>query len=166
MSEWGVALIAAGSAVAGSIVTGWYTRSAGIRQAEAAKHAGDRQADALLHTVRATLDDQRLARMEDRRRQTYIAFLEVVDDLSRDSQSLELFRKMNDALVHVSIEGPQPVVAAALEYGRLAFTWDSDRNLLQPLVEARTTYIAAVRTALNLSDGTPIRLPFNPFIGG
>jgi hypothetical protein len=53
MGELGVALIAAGSAVAGSVVTGWFTRSAGQRQAAAAQHAGDRQADALLQTVRA-----------------------------------------------------------------------------------------------------------------
>ncbi|MGW6459925.1 hypothetical protein ACWF94_29025 [Streptomyces sp. NPDC055078] len=59
MSQWGIALIAAGSAVAGGAVTGWFTRSAGHRQAEAARHAGDRQADALLATVQATLDEQR-----------------------------------------------------------------------------------------------------------
>src|SRR5690349_15328312 len=143
MSEWGAALIAAGSAVAGSIVTGWYTRSAGFRQADAAKHAGDRQADALLSTVQATLDDQRLTRVADRRRQTYITFLEIADDLSRNTQDRELFRRMNIALVHVSIEGPQHVVAAALAYGRLTFTWDDDRAQLEAIAGARLEYINA-----------------------
>ncbi|MEQ6028250.1 hypothetical protein SOM70_37500 [Streptomyces salinarius] len=79
MSEWGIALIAAGSAVAGSIVTGWFTRSAGYRQAEAARHAGNRQADALITTVRATLDEQRTAREVSQRREVYIQFLQAAE---------------------------------------------------------------------------------------
>jgi hypothetical protein len=61
MNELWVALIAAGAAIAGGAVTGWFTRSAGVRQAEAARHAGDRQADALLHTVQETLEQQKRA---------------------------------------------------------------------------------------------------------
>ncbi|AEW95467.1 hypothetical protein SCATT_30960 [Streptantibioticus cattleyicolor NRRL 8057 = DSM 46488] len=70
MGEWGVALIAAGSALAGSLITGWFTGRAGSSQAAAARHAGDRQADALLDTVRATLGEQRTIRLLDLRRQT------------------------------------------------------------------------------------------------
>ncbi|WPB94399.1 hypothetical protein [Streptomyces malaysiensis] len=79
MSDWGIALIAAGSAIAGSVVTGWYTRSAGIRQAAAARHAGDRQADALLESVRMTLRAESGHREFALRRQTYAEFLEAAE---------------------------------------------------------------------------------------
>ncbi|MGW3913185.1 hypothetical protein ACWEBX_16960 [Streptomyces sp. NPDC005070] len=108
MSEWGVALIAAGSAVAGSIVTGWYTRSAGLRQAEAAKHAGERQADALLHTVQATLDEQRRARIDERRRQVYIEFLDVAESIERGNFSD--VSPIVRALAAISLEGPESVL--------------------------------------------------------
>ncbi|CAM5676025.1 hypothetical protein GCM10010390_91310 [Streptomyces mordarskii] len=79
MSDWSVALIAAGSAVAGSLVTGWFTRSAGYRQAEAARHAGNRQADAMIATVQATVDEQRSARLSGQRRQAYVQFLQAAE---------------------------------------------------------------------------------------
>lgn len=79
MSDWGIALIAAGSAIAGSVVTGWYARSAGIRQATAARHAGDRQADALLDSVRMTLRAESDHREFALRRQTYADFLGAAD---------------------------------------------------------------------------------------
>lgn len=68
MSEWGIALIAAGSAIAGSIVTGFFAWKAGHRQAAAAEATGQAQAAALISTVQATLDEQRRARAEERRR--------------------------------------------------------------------------------------------------
>ncbi|MFJ9963509.1 hypothetical protein [Streptomyces avermitilis] len=71
----GIALIAAGSAIAGSIVTGWYARGPGIRQAAAARHAGDRPADALLESVRMTLRAESDHRGFALRRQTYGEFL-------------------------------------------------------------------------------------------
>ncbi|MGI5406628.1 hypothetical protein ACQEV9_07510 [Streptomyces chartreusis] len=125
MSEWGIALIAAGSAVAGSIVTGWFTRSTGLRQAEAARHAGDRQADALLHTVQATLDEQRRSRVDERRRQTYIDFLDAAEGIawlsSNDAHELSPLLR---AIASVSLEGPEPVEEAA-------------RALLPPIQEIR-----------------------------
>ncbi|MFF9817832.1 hypothetical protein [Streptomyces sp. NPDC014006] len=47
MGELGIALTAAGSARAGSALTGWFTVLAGNRQAAAAKHAGDKQTAAV-----------------------------------------------------------------------------------------------------------------------
>jgi len=79
MSELATTLIAAGSATAGGIVTGWYTRSAGIRQAAAARHAGERQADALLASVRMTLQGEAAQRALALRRQVYADFLGAVE---------------------------------------------------------------------------------------
>lgn len=117
MSDWGIALIAAGSAVAGSIVTGWYTRNAGVKQAEATRHAGDRQADALNDTVRLTLREQASLRMLDARRQTYAQFLTVFETVVSAGRTgrgdpgdgADLQR----ALATVALEGPAEVEAAA-----------------------------------------------------
>ncbi|MFE6699219.1 hypothetical protein [Streptomyces sp. NPDC057718] len=117
MSDWGVALIAAGSAVAGSVVTGWYARSAGIRQADAARQAGDRQADALLESVRMTLSAESGHREYARRRQIYAEFLGAAE--SRILAERNGRGQANDddvlhrALSGVLLEGPPPVVAAA-----------------------------------------------------
>ncbi|WP_445279660.1 hypothetical protein [Streptomyces sp. DSM 118148] len=159
MSEWGVALIAAGSAVAGSIVTGWYTRSAGIRQAEAAKHAGDRQADALLHTVQATLDEQRRTRIDERRRHVYTEFLKVAEDIAwldaSDTQSLTALLR---ALSGVSLEGPLTVEGAAHQLAQsVKRLWDIRQDqagvVSEELVDLfsteRSRYMEAVRTVLN-----------------
>jgi uncharacterized protein (DUF2267 family) len=69
MSEWAVALIAAGAALAGSVVTGWYSRAAGIRQA-----------DAVLAAARATLAGEAALRARALRRQTYAEFLAAAGD--------------------------------------------------------------------------------------
>ncbi|MFF3947401.1 hypothetical protein ACFYYN_21580 [Streptomyces sp. NPDC001902] len=97
MSEWGIALIVAGSALAGSLITGWLTKNAGRRQAEAARHAGDRQADALLHTVQASLNEQRRARIEDQRRQAYTAFLKATEDVAREPHDPSSMRAFSEA---------------------------------------------------------------------
>jgi hypothetical protein len=117
MDAWGIALIAAGSALVGSWITGWFTRSAGSKQAEAARHAGDRQADALLDTVRRTLDQERVLRALDQRRQTYVGFLQA-------SEAVSLTRRtgrgqpddesaLHQACASVELEGPAEVERAA-----------------------------------------------------
>ncbi|MFD8613324.1 hypothetical protein [Streptomyces sp. NPDC059631] len=120
MGEWGIALIAAGSAIVGSVVTGWYSRSAGVRQAEAARHAGDRQAEALLESVRMTLrgaDGQRAVAL---RRQVYAEFLGAAEARLLTERSgrggggggdhdLSLQR----AYAGVVLEGPPEAAAAA-----------------------------------------------------
>ena len=83
MSEWGIALIAAGSAILGSAVTGYFAWKAGHRQAAAAEAAGQAQAAALISTVQATLDEQRRARAVEHRRQVYADMLTAVTDLQR-----------------------------------------------------------------------------------
>ncbi|MFP1629554.1 hypothetical protein ACLB9X_31315 [Streptomyces sp. 5K101] len=117
MSDWGIALIAAGSAVAGSVATGWFTRNAGHRQAAAAQHAGDRQADALIATAQATLEGQRAARTHDRRRQVYAQFIEVAQRIhdfgSRDREDLAALAR---AAINVELEGPEEVCKAAGVY--------------------------------------------------
>lgn len=79
MSEWGIALIAAGSAILGSITTGFFAWKAGHRQAAAAEAAGNAQANALISTVQATLDDQRLARQVSKRQQAFSDFFYAAD---------------------------------------------------------------------------------------
>ncbi|MFI1367780.1 hypothetical protein [Streptomyces griseochromogenes] len=151
MSEWGVALIAAGSAVAGSMVTGWFTRSAGVRQAEAAKHVGDRQADALIATVQATLDDQRNARVHDRRREAYARFVESAHrvELAGSREPVDL-TELGHAIVMVRLVGPEPVALAASSYfSHLTqmLAAQADRNQLARL---RERFHAAAADALAL----------------
>lgn len=117
MSELGITLIASGSAIAGGIVTGWYTRSAGIRQAAAARHAGDRQADALLASVRMTLQGDAAQRALALRRQVYAEFLGaaeariLAERSGRGQVDDEVL--LQRALGGVVLEGPPEVVAAA-----------------------------------------------------
>ena len=117
MSDWGIALIAAGSAIAGSVVTGWYARAAGIRQAAAARHAGDRQADALLESVRMTLHADSGHRAFAVRRQAYAEFLGAAEARilterngrgKADDEAL-----LQRALSGVLLEGPPDAAAAA-----------------------------------------------------
>lgn len=149
MNEWGIALIAAGSALAGSLVTGWFSRSAGIRQAEAARHAGDRQADAALDTVRLTLREQRAVRVLDLRRQTYVAFLEAAEAamlagrtgiaMGGDSSALQR------AFGAVTLEGPADVTRAAAEVVEgLRHGQSQDR-----VESAKSDFVSAARTALD-----------------
>ncbi|MFC8826981.1 hypothetical protein ACFT9I_16765 [Streptomyces sp. NPDC057137] len=149
MNEWGIALIAAGSALAGSLVTGWFARSAGMRQAEAAQHAGDRQADALLHTVRLTLQEQRAVRLLDLRRQTYVAFLEAAEavaltnrtgiGLGGDGAALQR------AFGAVALEGPAEVARAAGEVVDRLRRDDSPDDVER----AKLAFIAAAQAALD-----------------
>ncbi|MCF1599534.1 hypothetical protein [Streptomyces muensis] len=117
MSDWGIALIAAGSAIAGSVVTGWYARGAGIRQAEAARHAGDRQAEALLESVRMTLSAEAGHREFARRRQVYAEFLGaaeariLTERTGRGHTDDDVL--LQRALGHVLLEGPPDAAAAA-----------------------------------------------------
>jgi hypothetical protein len=148
MSEWGIALIAAGSAVAGSIVTGWYSRSAGVKQAEAARHAGDRQADALLDTVRLTLREEAAVRALEVRRQTYVQFLAAVETAvaagrtgrgdTGDGGDLQ------HALALVAMEGPQDVEAAARDMVRHLRRGGRPDDI----DDARRRFFTAVRAAL------------------
>jgi hypothetical protein len=117
MSEWATALIAAGSALTGSLITGWYSRTAGERQAEAARHAGDRQADAMLETVRMTLEEERAVRLSDTRRQTYVRFLEagetaILAQRTGDSHP-EDRAALQRAYGGVQLEGPAAVALPA-----------------------------------------------------
>ncbi|MER7467956.1 hypothetical protein [Streptomyces sp. NPDC097981] len=103
--EIAAALIAAGAAVAGGVVTGWFTWgaarrqadaawaagqrqadaawAAGRRQADAAWAAGERQADAQLAVARQTLSAQARAVERDVRRAAYVAFLGKADAAHR-----------------------------------------------------------------------------------
>ncbi|MFC8077174.1 hypothetical protein ACFUN8_16790 [Streptomyces sp. NPDC057307] len=149
MSEWGIALIAAGSALAGSLVTGWFARSAGMRQAEAAQHAGDRQADALLHTVRLTLQEQRAVRLLDLRRHTYVAFLQAAEAVALTSRTgigpggdgAALQR----ALGAVALEGPAEVARAAGEVVDRLRRDDSPDDVER----AKLTFVSAAQAALD-----------------
>ncbi|MET4922517.1 hypothetical protein P3L51_09180 [Streptomyces sp. PSRA5] len=149
MDEWGIALIAAGSALAGSLVTGWFARSAGMRQAEAAQHAGDRQADALLHTVRLTLQEQRAVRLLDLRRQTYVAFLEAAEAATLTSRTGigpgSDGAALQRAFGAVALEGPADVARAAREVADRLRRDDSPDDIER----AKQTFISAAQAALD-----------------
>ncbi|MCT7353050.1 hypothetical protein N4P33_12820 [Streptomyces sp. 15-116A] len=148
MTEWGVGLIAAGSALLGSLVTGWFTRSAGRRQAEAARHAGDRQADAVLDTVRMTLEEQRATRLLDGRRQAYVRFLEAAEATAltlRTGEGQPADRsQLHRALAAVLLEGPPETACAAGELvTRLRGSYTVDE-----VDEARRAFVEEAQKAL------------------
>lgn len=148
MSAWGVALITAGSTLAGGVITGWFAHSAGRRQATAARHAGDRQADAVLETVRMTLQEQRAVRILDQRRQTYVQFLEAAETVilsRRTGDGTESDRAaLQRALGAVVLEGTENVGQAARE---LVDVLKSSRSL-DDLQTARSAFIDAAQHAL------------------
>jgi hypothetical protein len=159
MSEWGLALVGAGSALAGGVITGWFARSAGARQAaaarhagerqaEAARHAGERQADALLDTVRATLDEQRVTRALEVRRQTYVQFLEaaeiVLSSHRTGAGNVNDLPALRRAFGAVQLEGPADVVRTARE---LVEGLRAGRPF-DELERARANLIEAARAAL------------------
>ncbi len=130
MSDWGVALIAAGSAIAGSVVTGWLTRRAGLRQAAAAqlageeqaaaaRHAGEQQAEAVLKTVQQTLEAQARAQRLEAKREVYVAFLQaaqaLVEDRKRDRGALDevLLSEAQRTYQVLRLDGPNNVAAKA-----------------------------------------------------
>jgi hypothetical protein len=130
MSDWGIALIAAGSAIAGSVVTGWFTRSTGLRQAAAAqlageqqaaaaRHAGEQQAEAVLKTVQQTLEAQVRAQQLEAKREVYVAFLQaaqaLVEDRKRDRGALDeaLLAEAQRTYQVLLLDGPDNVTAHA-----------------------------------------------------
>ncbi|MFJ9675257.1 hypothetical protein ACIRP5_31240 [Streptomyces sp. NPDC101221] len=120
MGELGIALVAAGSALVGSGLTGWFTIAAGRRQAAAARYAGDEQARAVIDTVNRTLDEQRAARVEEARRQVYTQYLMAYDDAwylfephSSMSERLRGVEKVNTLHGVIELEGPEEVRGAA-----------------------------------------------------
>lgn len=160
MSVWGIALISACSALAGSITTGWLARGAGVRQAEAARYAGSRQADALLATVRMSLEEQRAGRVLDSRRQTYLSFIAAVDavivagrtgDGPGDSRA-----DLHRAFGAVQLEGPAETVRTAerlLESLRAGAGHSPDDQ-----ERARQEFIDAARDALAPDERCPAEI--------
>lgn len=156
MSDWGIALIAAGSAIAGSVVTGWYARSAGIRQAAAARHAGDRQAEALLESVRMTLRAEAGHREFVLRRQTYAEFLGAAEARilterngrgQADDDAL-----LQRALGGVLLEGP-PEAAEAAQH-----LVDRLRSHERPdeLQRAKRAFVSVAHRAAMGAEGAPV----------
>lgn len=148
MSEWIIALIAAGSALAGSLLTGWFTGLAGTRQAEAARHAGDRQADAVLETVRMTVREQREARLLDLRRRAYLDFLAAAEAMAVTRRTgagpADGRLALERACAAVQLEGPDGVARAARELtGGLLGSRSPDE-----IDRAREVYLDAAREAL------------------
>ncbi|MFI2434307.1 hypothetical protein [Streptomyces sp. NPDC018693] len=155
MSDWGIALIAAGAAVAGSVVTGWYARSAGTRQAAAARHAGDRQADALLESVRMTLRSEADQRALALRRQVYAAFLGAAEARLLAERTAR-GQSGDDVLLHrtlgeVVLEGPADVAAAATRL------MDGLRRHETPdeLNRAKSAFVTEAQRALNAPLSPP-----------
>jgi hypothetical protein len=167
MSVWGIALISACSALAGSMITGWFARSAGARQAEAARYAGSRQADALLaagsrqadallETVRMSLAEQRAGRVLDSRRQTYLSFAAAMDAVIGAERSGEGPRDgratLQRAFGAVQLEGPAETVQKA--WYVLECVRDGTSRSPDDLERARQQFIDAARNAL-----APTQLP-------
>ena len=157
MGEVGVALIAAGAAVAGSLVTGWFSRSAGIKQAQAARDSGGRQADALLDSVRMTVEAEARQRSLSLRRQVYADFLgaaeaTVLAERAGRGQPDDPAR-LQAAYGAVVLEGPTEVAAAArhlLDGLRRHGTPDE-------LDQAKRAFISAAQDGLNSLSPPGIR---------
>ncbi len=153
MSEWEIALtaavIAALSAIAGSLVTGWFARSAGILQAQAAQHAGDRQADAVQETVRLTLQQQYSVHALDTRRQAYVRFLDAVETAVAAEQGGQGQAGDRAALqranAEVTLEGPEAVAGAAGEIAGLLLR----HRRPDDLESAKLRFVAAAQVALS-----------------
>ncbi|MEU1599388.1 hypothetical protein ABZ468_42945 [Streptomyces sp. NPDC005708] len=151
MGDLGIALIAAGSALAGSALTGWFTVAAGRRQAEAARHAGDRQADAVLDTVRATLDEQRAVQILDARRKAYADFLEAVEARVNgvNAWNGETDRAaIRRTLGVIQLEGPDDVYEWAFGLGQAAMRHRSGDEL-GDLDVARARFLVVAQRALS-----------------
>ncbi|MFF2411772.1 hypothetical protein [Streptomyces sp. NPDC058092] len=151
MSEWVSAAIGAGSAVVGGIVTGWFTRSAGHRQADAAKHAGDRQADALIATVQETLEEQRAQSRWEARRNVYVQFLDAVGSVASRGPITGQPEPVSGmrAYLLLELEGPEEVVRCGRALVESA-SWSS--RLVQDgsdaFAEARAAFIRAAQVAI------------------
>ncbi|PAZ17264.1 hypothetical protein CLM62_03135 [Streptomyces sp. SA15] len=145
MSEWLVALFAAligaGAALAGSLISARSTRAAGERQAEAA-----------LHTLRLSLEEQRAVRVLDQRRQTYVRFLEAADAVAvtrrtGEGQSSDL-SDLQRAYGVLLLEGPAEPAAAAHALME-AFRKHAS---LGELDTHRREFIESARTALSEAE--------------
>lgn len=153
-NDWAIALITAAAAIAGGAVTGWFGRSAGIRQAEAARLAGERQADAMLDTVRMTLREQAGVRVLDLRRQTYVRFLDAAEralTAARTGTGGDAgAAALSAALAEVALEGPSEVYRAACAIV------DGLRRQARPdeLEQIKEHFVDVARRALRPADGS------------
>lgn len=132
MAEWGIALIAACSALAASLITGWLTRSAA------------------LESVRMTLQDQRAVRVLDSRRQAYRSYLTAANAVIVTLRTGEgtggadaVLQQTFDAVL---LEGPAEVVRAAEEL--LASLRDRDGRSPDDRERVRQAFISAAQRAL------------------
>ncbi|MEU6979605.1 hypothetical protein [Streptomyces sp. NPDC046371] len=159
MGEWKIALIAAGAAILGSLVTGFFAWLAGHRQAAGAEAAGTAQANALIATVQATLQEQRRSRLLEQRRQAYVQFLTGADEGNQAAgrpfvSRRELTPRMAEGLAALQLEGPQAVADAGDTYVRTIL--DAASNGRSPnenaVRVARHEFLCAARDALNIVD--------------
>ncbi|MFD9114839.1 hypothetical protein [Streptomyces bottropensis] len=155
MGDLQIALIAAGSALAGSALTGWFTILAGRRQAAAAQYAGDKQAEAVLLTVQQTLDEQRVARAEDARRTAYAGFLASAEQKAGEQGPGGIFTRRSEAVMEldialslVKLEGPDEVYSKAY---RAYFSLNAENFTMGSYEAKRNEFIAAAQAALNHS---------------
>ncbi|MBC9725685.1 hypothetical protein [Streptomyces sp. TRM68367] len=146
MIDWLVALcaalIGAGAALAGSVISARSTRA-----------AGERQADAALHTLRLSLAEQRTVRILDQRRQTYARFLEAADTVAvtrrtGEGQPTDL-PDLQRAYSTVLLEGPEQPAGAA------SALLDSLRGQasLDDIDARRNEFIESARSALSDAAG-------------
>lgn len=160
MSEWQIALIAAGAAVLGSAVTGFFAWKAGHRQAAAAEAAGHAQAGALVSTVQATLDEQRRARAADRRRQVYAQFLSAADEANlaaypgSQHDTLAAGARLFQAQGAVDLEGPASLQEAAYSVAhtisllRTARGAEAESQAAEGISLARAVFIRLAQEAI------------------
>ncbi|RSS37450.1 hypothetical protein [Streptomyces sp. WAC08241] len=155
MSELQIALIAAGSAILGSAVAGFFAWKAGHRQAAAAETAGQAQAAALMSTVQATLDEQRRARTEELQRQACAELLSAGLGYQINS-TVENGARVLQAAAAVEVACPQDITRPALAYGQAVSAFVQNRSNgpqpdaeVQAVIDARGQFLSAVRRVLN-----------------
>ena len=138
MGDGWIALIAAGAAVAGGLVTGGFTHVAGVRRA-----------DAVLEAVLTAFRDQRTARELELRRGAYADFLAAAEVLVLtrrtrvgDASDLPALRR---AFAAVLLAGPPETGGAARELVDLLGT---GHGSLDQVEARREAFVTAARQAL------------------
>ncbi|WP_405861268.1 hypothetical protein OG361_38690 [Streptomyces sp. NBC_00090] len=149
----------------GSITTGFFAWKAGHRQAAAAEAAGQAQANALIATVQATLDEQRRARASDRRRQVYAQFLAAVEEAhlaaygGSGHDPIAVGARLFQAQGAVDLEGPSSLSEAAYEAAlavsllRTARGERAEAEAVARVSEVRASFVRAAQAAVEEIEG-------------
>jgi hypothetical protein len=147
MDVWGIAIVAAGSAIAGGLSTFWFARPSACRSPGQA----DAQLAAAALYPSVVRGSGRAEQQQEVRRSGYASFIERVDSAFAaaavdGSVPLDQRRSVSHALDIISLIGPDDVVEAAQQVALLVNT-DIGRSP-GDVERARSALLTAARRAL------------------